>query len=71
MSLKSWVTTQMEILLGFSDPTLVDHIIKLEGRVVEFFQKKFFSNFFVKYFLVRKSGYFLRIHKNLKKFSCV
>lgn len=32
MSLKNWVTTQMEILLGFSDPGLVEHILNLEDE---------------------------------------
>ena len=35
MSVKNWLTTQMEILLGFSDPTLVGHILRLEVHTIK------------------------------------
>ena len=34
MSVKNWLTTQMEILLGFSDPTLVGHILRYEHQIL-------------------------------------
>ena len=32
MSLQDWLTNQMEVLLGFSDPSLVSHIISLKDE---------------------------------------
>ena len=31
--LKHWLTNQMEVLMGFSDPTLVGHILTLEDEI--------------------------------------